>query len=104
SSPDGKNSPDDQKRLAYAKALAACGGTPEGILTAYENAKAENEAASKAYDEELAKNPRAKIASRLSTFSLFCALPGIALIFLGLLPLGIGIIIACVLLFYFFNK
>ncbi len=101
---DGKASPEEQKRLAYAKALAACGGTPDGILAAYESAKAENEAASKAYEQELAKNPRAKIANLLSMLFLLCALPGIALIFLGFLPLGLGVIVVSLLLCYFFDK
>lgn len=97
-------SSDDRKRLEYAKALAACGGTPDGILAAYEKAKTEHEAADKAYDEELAKNPQARRASKLSAIFLLGAFVGIILIFVVSLPVGIGTIIACLLLFFFFDS
>src|SRR5699024_6401705 len=60
----------DKKKVAYAKALAACGGTPEGILSAYESAMAERAAASNAYNEQLTKNPQAKTAHTLSMIFL----------------------------------
>ena len=52
---DSKTSIDDKddKRIAYAKALAACNGTPEGIQAAYNTAEKEANAAEEANTAEL---------------------------------------------------
>lgn len=93
----------DKKKFAYAKALAACGGTPEGILSAYESAMAERAAASNAYNEQLTKNPQAKTAHTLSMIFLLGVVLGVILIFAVSLPVGVGVFIASVALFSFFD-
>ena len=55
----------------YAKALAACNGTPEGIQAAYNTAEKEAKAAEDAYSAELKNVPGAKTANIISVIATF---------------------------------
>lgn len=82
----------DDKRLAYAKALVACGGTPEGIQAAFDAAKKEVAEVDALYNEELKKNPKAKLYHNLSFVGLAGFLLGLLAIFL--VSLFTGLVIA----------
>lgn len=88
----------DDKRLAYAKALVACGGTPEGIQAAFDAAKKEVTAANALYTEALKKNPKAKLYHTITFVGLAGFLIGLIAIFLvslftGLVIAALGLVV-----------
>lgn len=98
---DGKTTIDDKddKRLAYAKALVACGGTPEGIQAAFDATKKDLNATNTLYTEELKKNPKAQLYHTITLVGLAGFLIGLIAIFL--VSLFTGLAIAAVSLFIF---
>lgn len=98
---DGKTASDssEDKRLAYAKALVACGGTPEGIQTTFDAAKKEVAEADALYTQEMKKNPKAQLYHALSFVGLGGFLLGILAIFLVSLWTGLAIAVLGLVLF-----
>lgn len=89
----------DDKRLAYAKALAACNGTPEGIQAAYNTAEKEAKAAEDAYSAELKNVPGAKTANIISVIAAFGMIFGFISIFFTSLLTGLVIAAVCIGIF-----
>lgn len=94
----------DDLRTAYAKALVACGGTPEGIQAAYRAAETESNKAGEVYTAELKNVPGAGTAHAISLVAAFGFFFGLASIFFLSLVTGLLITAVCMFIFSVTNK
>lgn len=88
----------------YAKALAACNGTSEGIQAAYNTAEKEGNAAEEAHTAELKNVPGAKTVNIISVIAAFGMIFGFISIFFTSLLTGLVIATVCIGIFSVSDK